>query len=259
MAFASVGTLGGGGFKATQTTMALTLAAAAEAGNLVILVVGADDTTSDLPGPWVTAVTDSAGGNLWVRARESSVDSAAAGASVSVWYCNVRNQINSAGTITATFSSRGAGGITAWEFTKAAGTEASLIGTNADTGAASAMLSTSLNVTTPNEPVLRFRAGAGEEELTTTGTKTAAFTALIGVTGTSGTGGLNATNIILRGEYLISTATGQASLPTGMPTCDWASVYIALREVPVHAFGSSSDFSSSGDVPALHHFAVIGT
>jgi hypothetical protein len=233
MAFASVGTLGGGGFKATQTTMALTLAAAAEAGNLVVLVIGLDDTAGDVAGSIVTAVTDSAGGNLWTRGHESTTASAAAGASTSVWFCNVRNQINSAGTITATFSSRGAGGITAWEFTKAAGTQASLVGINSDTGILSAMLATGLNVTTSSIECVRFRAGAGQEESVTTGTKTAAFTALIGVTGTSGTGGAATSNVICRGEYLISTSTGQNSAPTGMPTSNgWASVYLALRETP---------------------------
>jgi hypothetical protein len=256
VAFASVGTLGGGGFKATQTTMALTLAAAAEAGNLVVLVVGLDDATGDTVGAIVSGVTDSAGGNLWVRGHEATNGGNLTGTSTSVWYCNVRNQINSAGTITATFSSRGAGGITAWEFTKAAGMEASLVGRNSNTGAASAMLSTSLDVTTPNEALLRFRAGAGEEEVTTTGTKTAAFTALIGVTGTSGTAGGNATNIICRGEYLISTATGQASAPTGMPTCDWASVYIALREVPTGVAAFTRD--TGAEVPHLRTAEVVG-
>jgi hypothetical protein len=246
MAFGSVGTLGGGGFKATQTSMTLTLAAAAEAGNLVVLVIALDNATNDAAGSIVTSVTDS-GGNGWDRGHESTTGgSAAAGASTSVWFCNVRTTIASSGTITCNFSSRGAGGITAWEFTKAAGTIAALVGRASDTGAASAGLSTSLNVTTPNEAHLRFRAGALEEEAVTTGTKTAAFTALIGVTGTSGTGGLATSNVICRGEYLISTSTGQASAPTGLPTCDWASVYIALKEIPALIADSYGDPMQTG-------------
>lgn len=245
MAFASVGTLGGQGFKATVTFQALVFSAACEAGNLAVMVCGLDDTTTDVAGSIVTSVTDDAGGNTWHRAHEATTAGNAAGASVSVWYCNVRTTIPIGGIVTSNFSSRGAGGVTAWEFTKGAGMLASLVGRNSDTGAASAMLSTSLDVTTPNIECLRFRAGAGEEEAVTTGTKTAAFTALIGVTGTSGTGGVATSNIICRGEYLISTATGQASLPTGMPTCDWASVYIALRETPYASDGYYPDLSNA--------------
>jgi hypothetical protein len=258
MAFASVGTLGGGGFKATQTTMTLTLAAAAEAGNFVVLVVGLDDTNTDVIGSIVTSVTDSVTGNAWQRAHENTSASSAAGSSVSLWYCNVRTTIGIGGTITANFSSRGAGAITAWEFTKGAGLLGAVVGVSVNGGSATAMLSTGLNVTTPNEAHLRFCAGAGEEESTTTGTKTAAFTALIGVTGTSGTGGAAITNIILRGEYLISTSTGQQSAPTGMPTCDWNAVYVAFKEITSPGAYANTPFAGH-EVPWLGSIQTIGT
>src|SRR5262245_39600027 len=145
MAFAAVATLGGGGFKATQTSMTLTTSAAAEAGNLVILVIALDDVSGDVAGSIVTSVTDSGGGgNVWKLGHEATLAGSATGSSTSVWFLNVITQINNGGTITCNFSSRGAGGITAFEFTKAAGTEASLVGRASNTGTASAMLSTSL-------------------------------------------------------------------------------------------------------------------
>jgi hypothetical protein len=233
MAIAFAQALNGTGFKATATS--LTSGAVGfncEVGNLIIVGIGLDDTAGDVAGSIVTSVTDSVG-NTYQRARESTTGGAAAGASVSVWFCNVRTQLSNLGTITANFSSRGAGGMYMAEFTMAANSQATLLGTNADTGSASAMLSTSLNVVTANEAALRIRFGAGEEESITTGTKTAAFTALFATgTANSGTGGAAITNIITRGEYLVSTAAGEASQPTSMPSCDWASVYIALREEP---------------------------
>lgn len=242
MAWASLNTLGGGGFKASQTTVTLTLAAQAEVGNVIVVVIGLDNTTADATDlaanvPIVTGVV--AGTNVFRRIAEHTTGNGAAdGATTSLWVCQVSQQIAAAGTIVATFrTARGAGAITAWEFSKDAATVIANAWVNRNAGAASAMLSTSLNVTTPNAEHLRFRAGAGEEEVTTAGTKTAAFTALIGVTGTSGTGGVATSNIILRGEYLISTSTGQASLPTGMPTSDWASVYVALSEENSHPNG----------------------
>src|SRR6187402_1934739 len=137
MAFAHVGSLGGGGFKAAGTTnMPLTTTAAATAGNLTVLVVGLDNTAGDVAGSIVTSVGDSAGGNRWQRAHEATTAGAADNASVSVWFCTVKNTIGLGGTIDANFSSRGAGAIHAREFSMGAGLMASVVGVNSNVGAA---------------------------------------------------------------------------------------------------------------------------
>jgi hypothetical protein len=87
--------------------MALTTSAVAEAANVVVLVVAVDNNaTVDGDEGAVSSVTDSAGGNTWTKAREFCNSQAAlqAGATISVWFSKLTNQIASGGTITANFT-----------------------------------------------------------------------------------------------------------------------------------------------------------
>lgn len=228
MAIASVGSLGSVGDTSAGTSIALTTSATAEAGNLVIVAIGKDNSqTTDGQTSEVSSITDSAGGNTWTKLGEycNGEGSAAAGAVVSLWASILANQIASSGTITANFShSPASSAISAWEFTIGAGSTISvsslqvLANDFADPGS---MAISGLS----NVERLYFRATALERN-TGIWTVTASYTAIsIGLanTGTSGT------SMEVGGEFRILTGTGDTSDPT-WAAADCASVYVAILE-----------------------------
>ena len=236
MAFASVGTLGTRANTGNnQASSAITTSAAAEAGNLVVLLIAVDANSAGADGDdlAVASVSDSAGGNTWLKGAQfaNTQGALAAGTSCSIWYSKLTNTIASGGTITATFTTAAnsdESAMSAWEFT-VGGTVAieGTPGVLANDGAAQG----SLNVTTANIECLRIRVVASESATATALTKTAAFTSLF-TQALSGGSGVAAQGI--RGEWLISTSTGQASAPTGgAGAVDHASVYVAFKEVIV--------------------------
>src|ERR1041384_4789690 len=102
MAFASLNTLGSNQNKTSGNSIAVTTTAAAESGHLVVVIVAIDNTgTGDGDNSEVNSISDSAGGNTWTKAREftNGQGAANAGATVSVWFSVLTNQINSGGTI----------------------------------------------------------------------------------------------------------------------------------------------------------------
>ncbi len=233
MAFGSVGTLGSALSSGNnQTSLTLTTSAAVEAGNLLVVIIATDnDQTTDGASTAVSGVT--AGGLPMTRAIEytNSLGSTQDGAAVGIWYQVRTTQLNSSSSVTASFTSGtliDASAMSAWEFT---------IGANKSVAvAATATLSNdganagSLDATTPNVECLRIRAIASESSSTTALTKTAAFTAIL-TQAVSGAG-TSATEMGIRGEYLISTGTGEASAPTGgAGAVDHASAYVAFVEV----------------------------
>ena len=232
----SVGTLGSNQSKtANKSSMSMTTSAAAEASNMVVLVVTCDNNqTTDGDEGMVSGVTDSAGGNTWTKGKEftNGQGTAQTGATVSLWFSKLTNQINSGGTITAALTNnttRDACGISAWEFTIGAGNVVTVEATNtlANDGADFG----SLNATTSNAEFLRIRAGAVEmgDAADFDVTPTTNWTEMT-QNGTSGAG--SATNMQVWGEFRISTGTSDASDPTHntFPANDKASVYVALKE-----------------------------
>lgn len=241
MAIASVGSLGTAQSKtADQASAVLTTSAALSAGNVAVLVVAVDNNqTTDGDEAAVTSVTDS-GGNTWTKGGEftNGQGTAQTGITCSVWFSNSNNGIANGGTITANFSnsaSRDASAMSAWAFSKTAGNNLALEGTPG-TLANDAADPGSLNVTTANIQCLRFRGIAGETNATGTITPTAGWT---GISGNQTAGGAVTDNVAVRGEFIISTATTAASDPTLGPA-DHASLYIALKEVPVAGGNKSS-------------------
>ena len=233
-AWSSLGTLGSNQSKtANQSSLVLTTSAAAEAGNVVVVAIACDNFgTTDADDGAVSSIIDSAGGNAWSKAREwtNGQGTAQLGATVSLWYSKLTNQINSGGTITANFTnntSRDATAITAWEFSIGAGNVVTVEATNvsvedgADIGA--------LDATTPNAEFLRMRAIAREKDIVdiTTWTNTASWTD-IPRNGTTGAG--TASNMSVLGEFRVSTGTGDSSDPTISGLQDGVTVYVALKE-----------------------------
>lgn len=255
MAFSLKGA-GGSANSATANQASTTLTTATTngaAGDLAVLRIAVDNNqTTDGDESAVTSVSWTAG--TWVKAAEftNGQGSAQAGATCSVWYCNLNAAFNTGGTITINFAnaaSRDASACALEYFTMAAGKKASVEATN--TLAADGAAAGSLDATTSNIACLRIRAIASESSTATALTKTAAFTAVLGQNLT--TGGGSASNMGVRGEYLISTGTGQASNPTaGAGSVDHASVYVAFKEVNAYTLAiAQGSLALTGQAAAL--------
>ena len=246
MAWTSLNTLGSNQSKTAGTSIALTTSAAVEAGHVVVVIVAIDNTqTTDGNTSEVSSITDSAGGNTWVKAREfcNGQGGAASGATVSVWYSKLTNAIVSGGTITANLAnSITAKAISAWEFSIAAGATVSVAGTpqdlandNADPG----------SMTVPglsSREYLFIRGIAAETNSTAALMPTSNFAAFTG-NQTSGAGA--ASNMAVRGEFAILTGTTATSDPT-YTAVDCASVFFALRESATQALDGNAVSTSSG-------------
>lgn len=235
MAIASVSTLGTALSTANnQTSLVLTTTTVAEVGRLVVVAVAVDNAqTTDGNSTAVSSITDSAGGNTWTRAKghTSSLGVAQDGADISIWYSVLNNQIANGGTITATFANSAtsdASAMSAWKYSLAISSQVAIEGTPSGLSN-DASNAGSLNVTTANVQCLRFRAIASESSSTTALTASAGWTLISqAISGA----GVSATEMGVRGEFIISTATGAASAPTGgAGAVDHASAYVAFREI----------------------------
>lgn len=232
-AWASVGTLGTGISTTSDTTVVITTSAAAEAGNVVVLVGAKDEastSSTDADPSECASVTDSAGGNTWVKVREwmnAQAASASNGAVVCVWTSKLTNQINSGGTITLTLSANiTSKAASAWEFTIGAGNVVSVTaGTDLSDDAADPG---SINLAPDSAEYLWVRGTASETDSLTAITNTTNFTV---ITKAVADAGAAATGMTAWGEFRIFTGTSNASDPTFV-SADHASVYVALKEAP---------------------------
>jgi len=230
VAWESLNTLGTVQDKTADASDVLTTTAAAEAGNVVVLVVALDNLTGnpDADNGEVTSITDSAGGNTWTKAKEwtNAQGGAAAGATVSVWFSKLTNAIASGGTIPANFTgSPAAVAMSAWEFSIGAGNVVTVEGSAvlADDGIDLGNMSIG---GLPNREYLFFRGIASETNNIGQITVTGGFIA-ISLNQTSGAGA--ASNMAVRGEFRIFTNDSEASNPFWV-SADHASVFVALKE-----------------------------
>ena len=250
MAFASVGTLGSALSSGNnQTTLAITTSAAAEAGNFVVMIIAVDNNqTTDGASTAVSGVVDSTGANTWARAIGFANGNGTnqTGADISIWYSKIASTIALGGTITASFTTQStsdASAMSAWEYTIGAGSTVSIEGTPGGL-ANDAAAAGSLDVTTANIECLRVRAIASESNSTTALTATSgSWTILTQAVSGAGT---SATEMGVRGEFIISTGTSDASAPTnGAGAVDNASAYVAFKEIVVQAL--TPDLFAEGD------------
>jgi len=234
MPFTGEGNLGANGSTSNnQTTLVLTTAAQASVGELVVLVYADDNiATADGTDNVIASITDNSTGgpNNWQRAISftNAQGASQAGATVDIWWAVITKQINSSGTITATFTNStlsDATAVTARRFTFTGGSVAieatnTLANDAADPGA--------LDATTANIECLRIRGIAGEVGNNTSLTGTASWT--VWANGNSATTGTTA-EMCARAEHIISTGTGSSSNPTWV-SCDNASAYVAFKLLP---------------------------
>jgi len=232
-AWASLGTLGSIQSKtANQSSLVLTTSAAAEAGNIVVACVATDNFgTTDSDDGAVSSFTDSAGGNTWTKAREwtNGQGTAQTGATGSLWYSKLTNQINSGGTITANFTnntSRDATTMSAWELSIGAGNVVTVEGGTDNSTDGASYQSMSLSGLTSQE-YLFLRCIATENAGGDTFTPTTSYSTF---TQANTTGGAGDSNMTVRAEFRILTATGDTSSCSSSGAPDSASVYVAFKE-----------------------------
>jgi hypothetical protein len=230
MAITSRGNFGVVQGTATAATLILSVSATTvSAGNLAILVIGADNSsTTNGDNSEVSSVTDS-GGNTWTKAREHTNGNAAAsaGAMVSMWYTKPTTTLTAGaggGTITVTFvSTRNARAATGWVYA---------IGSSTPTIAASTATATdvlplgtaNLSTALTSREYLFVRGDAFEGDIATYST-TAAYSSLSWVLAPAGSGFLTAA-----GEFKIATTTSAMSTPVIGFNYDNASVLVAFYE-----------------------------
>jgi Concanavalin A-like lectin/glucanases superfamily len=254
VAFSDLGSIGSAGTTtANQTTIVLTTTATCNAGDLVVVVVGVDNRDNQEDDESVTGVVDSTGANDYYKIGGGATAHAAqAGASCQVFASVIGTQLNSGGTITATFQTN-----TTSDAQCIMGRRFSFTGGRNGLGIegfnrvrTSAADPASLDATTQNVACLRIRAIAGEVG-NTTFTATTNWTGWANPQSAAGTTG----EISIRAEHRISTATSDASNPTWV-SCDNVGIYIALRErttqniLLLHGNGTdgSTTITDSGDV-----------
>jgi len=257
VAWSSVNTLGSANDKTAGTSVVMTVSATAEAGNVVAVVVACNNnSTVDGDNGEVLSISDSAGGNTWEKAGEftNGQGTAAAGATVSVWYSVLATQLTaSTHTITANFvHSPAASAITAWEFTMSVGNAVSV--TNGTDLANDGADPGSMNLTPANEERLWVRGIAHEGPVADAFAKTAAYSTAFTKDGTTGGGG--ATNMSVCGEFDIFTGTSNASDPT-WTAVDHASVLVTLKEIVVHAISTSISAAATVAVAAAMTYVGV--
>ena len=232
MAFTSNVSLGTANSTAASTTLALTTTSIAEVGKLVVLIIAADNTSTVNTGSGneITTISDTAG-NAYVKLREfvNSQGAAAAGVTVSLWIARITTELASASTITITLgASRVSKCVSAHKFSVDSGFTYENMG-GADLENDAADLGAISLAGLPNREYLYIRASAQETNATTQ-TETLGYTLFTAATASTG---VVATSVATSGsEFKIVTSGNQTSDSTASPV-DSASVFVALREVPI--------------------------
>ena len=236
MAFASFDTVGTATSKTSNTTLALTPTNQMDVNNIGVLVIALDNTsTVDGNTTEVSTVTDTAN-NVYEKLREfcNGQGTAAAGATVSVWFTRATADLPITGTLTITFANTiTAKAASMWAFTVAANNTIQVAsGGTADLATDGAASPGSMTVSgLPSKEYLFFRGAASESSVVTAWTATANFT---NITFANTTGAGSATNMRVRGEFRILTGTTSTSNPSDTSAAsDWASTFLALEEVDI--------------------------
>jgi hypothetical protein len=208
--------------------MALNVSQECLAGTVLVLVCASDNlTTSTGVTTDVTSVYDSGGSNTWIKGIEySRGGTVAGGATVSIWYSLITTTLASSANVSAEWSSAPAArAMTLNKYTIAAGSTISVEGT--PQGATGALDPPSMTISglTSGE-YLFIRGIAGETNDVDQITVTSGYDVF---SGSQTSGGGAASNMAVRGEYIIYTGTSQTSNPTWV-SADNADGFFALLE-----------------------------
>ena len=230
-AFTSGGSIGSANNKTSGTTLTITPTTTIKTGALIIICTASDNTIvfggSDGSSE-IVSIRDDAN-NVWQFADGfvNIQTGAGAGATAEIWYCYITSQLTTSNTITITWiTSRTAKAATAWYFTKPHGntitvaSHAGLENDNADAG--SITLGSLSNI---EHIFVRCTAHEGVNGDSYTGTTNYTQFSADGTTG-----GGAATNMSVRAEFRILTATSSSTDPT-YTTTDHASCMASFDEV----------------------------
>lgn len=230
MAFGYVGGAGTANSNSSGTTLALTVSATIEAGNLALVLIAKDNFgTTDADHSEVSSVTDSAG-NTYAKMLEftNGNGSAGAGATNSIWASVLASQLSSGvGVITATFANAiTCKAMLCHEFTVGAGSTLSVAGSTSNARDATSPGSLTVSGLASGE-YLWVRGIASESDNFTGLTVTSGY-ATLGLA--AAIGGSSALSMASRGEYRILTATSSTSNPS-LFNADHACVMVAIQEI----------------------------
>ena len=232
-AFAHIGSLGTAASTSSASTLALTTSAILEAGNIGILVVAKDNSSSsDGDNNECTSVTDSAG-NPYSELRDYTYAESAAGAAatVCVWVTRATTQFASCPTLTINFTSAiTSKAVIFREFTAASGNTIKVASGGAVDANGDSIDPPSMTISgLASKEYLFLRAIAAEYNSGTGITATANYTGYgVAVADT----GSSTTSQNAFGEFRILSGTGDTSDPT-KASFDSANTYLALEEVPL--------------------------
>jgi hypothetical protein len=229
MAWASVGSIGTAQEKLADTAIVLTLSAAAEAGNVVLVAIAIDNNaTTDGDFTEVASVVDSQLNSYNKIIEQTNGQGVAAdGITCSLWYSKIATTLAIGATITVTTANTVTSkAVSAWEFTVTAGATVSIEGTTSAVGDGADPAAMTISGLADQE-YLWFAAHAVEAAATGTYAAEAGYT-LIAENGT--TGGGAATNIWVTGAFLILSATTDTYDASTVTDRDHAQVYAVLKE-----------------------------
>jgi hypothetical protein len=247
MAITSAGNRGTGASTTSGTTLGVTHAAVSSTvGQVVLLTVAFDNTgTTDADHDEIQGIADT-GLNTWTKLGEytNGQGSAAAGTTVSVWMSKITTQLDSGNTITVTFKNTiEAKCGSAWAFDVGANKTLSVVSSNPNaTDGSNGWGSVTINGLSSLER-LWFRGLSKETNSLTSMTVTGGYTQITATRSGSGTA---ATEQIVRGEFIIATATEHTSNPTLAVSADNAAIFMALEEADPPAGGHPAMIRGSG-------------
>lgn len=225
MAITSQGTIGSNQSKASGTTITITTSQAIPVNNVIVIIVASDNITTVSPVP--NNVTITSGTNTFTPRSVIVPPNSAAGTSsqVNIFTCTVTQQINNAATITCTFGTAiVAKAITGWRFSTTVGLTYSSTSAYSSTYSTPAISVSLIDTSNSGVAWMAIRGFAKETPNSTVYTPTASWTAF---TGNGTTGGGVASNMSVRGEFIISnipsigyTANSSPTYSGNNPTAD---------------------------------------
>lgn len=225
---------GNAGEKVSDTTITLAPTGTIIAGRIALLGVIMDNSGTTAGATTTLSVTDDSGsGDTWVRDKEQTQTAGTAldGCTIGLFRCHRTADLTTLHTITVTNTANStAKGVGLAECQVGAGNTISVVGSDATNAAAATSYSVTVGSLSNVSHAYVAISGA-EEEVGTAVTKDAAFTQNLGNgTITSGTAGVNTSNVVGLFCALIETSTTQTYDNSGLTSADRATLLVAYEE-----------------------------
>lgn len=229
-AITNVASLGADGTSVSGSTIVVTMDAALDQHNVVVVRIGSDNIgAADGDNDDVTGIVDT-GGNTYEKICEYTYAEGGAGngATVSLWTARAATALAISDTITITLaSSIGSRVAQAQAYDVTDGNKLQIAGACKTENQDSAEPGSLTTDTLPSKEYLFYRAIAWESGAGAISSHTATYATVIGVAINTG---VNATSMTTDAERLIATTTASTSDPSVGASLDGASIFVALEE-----------------------------